>query len=133
MNKIAILSLLFIMLLPVSIMKAQNCDIMYFCVRYDPDTGEIDCSDRFTVGNITVVVLLATPVYFEKVFIQLDKFNPRVNDFEYYKDYEFDVEPDMDYIYFNDINFADLGMYRVFLLDPFKETITSALVEIVSE
>jgi hypothetical protein len=111
--------------------NAQACDILYFCVKYDG--GEIDCSDRFTTGKITVMVRLASPIYFTNVTIQLDKYNPREGIFEYYDDYPFDVEADMTYIFFRDINFKDPGFYRVFLLDPSKNTITSAVVEIIRE
>ena len=77
------------------------------------------------------MVLLESAIRLNEITLQLDKYNPRKNKFEYYKDYEFDVGYDMDYIFFNDINFADPGIYRVFLLDPKGNTIVSSLVEIV--
>lgn len=110
-------------------LKAQSCDILYFCVKYDG--GEKDCSDRFYAGTLTVMAKLASEIYFEKVYIQLDKYDPRSGTFKYYNDYEFTTEPDMTYIYFPGINFGDRGFYRVFLLSPTKETITSALIEII--
>ena len=110
---------------------AQNCDLLYFCVKYDSEYGEIDQSDRFTTGNITVMVLLEKPIALYEIKIELDKLNPRKNTFEYYNDYEFDVGYDMDYIFFNEIYFGDPGIYRVFLLDPKGNTIVSSLVEIV--
>jgi hypothetical protein len=113
------------------IMAAQSCDLLYFCESYGDD-GEIGAGDRFYSGNLTVVVLLEAPIYYTKIFIQLDKYNPREGDFEYHYDYEFDVDSDMDYIYFDDINFSESGFYRVFLLDPNKNTITSAIVEIIN-
>ncbi|HEX2867469.1 MAG TPA: hypothetical protein VHO03_10530 [Ignavibacteriales bacterium] len=109
--------------------KAQSCDMLYFCVKYDGK--EVDCADRFTAGKITVMAKLSKAIFFTKVFIQADKYNPREGKFEYYKDYEFDTDKDMDYIYFNNVEFKDKGIYRVFLLDPDKNTITSALVEII--
>ena len=109
--------------------QAQSCDILYFCVRYDGK--EVDCSDRFTTGRITVMVKLAKPITYSKVIIQLDKYNPQDSSFEYYSEYPFDTDPDMTYIYFNDVEFGDKGIYRVFLLDPRKNNITSALVEII--
>lgn len=109
--------------------KAQSCDILYFCVKYDG--GEKDCSDRFYAGSLTVMAKLASEIYYEKVYIQLDKYEPRTGEFKYYDDYEFTTDPDMTYIYFPGINFKDRGFYRVFLLNPSKETITSALIEII--
>jgi hypothetical protein len=109
--------------------KAQSCDILYFCVRYDGK--EVDCSDRFTTGRITVMAKLAKPITYKNVIIQLDKYNPVDSTFEYYSEFPFDTDPDMTYIYFNDVEFGDKGIYRVFLLDPRKNNITSALVEII--
>jgi hypothetical protein len=109
--------------------KAQSCDILYFCVNYDGK--EIDCSDRFTAGKITVMVKLVKEIFFTKVTVQLDKYNAREGTFAYYNSYPFDTESDMTYIYFNNIEFNDKGFYRVFLLDPDKNTIASGLVEII--
>lgn len=109
--------------------KAQSCDILYFCVKYDGK--EVDCSDRFYAGKLTVMARLAKEIYYTKVTVQLDKYNPREGKFEYYKEYPFDTESDMTYIFFPDVEFSDRGFYRVFLLDPNKNTITSALVEII--
>lgn len=117
----------------ITSLTAQSCDLLYFCVRYDSDLGEIDASDRFSTGNITVMVLLESPIFYTDIIIQLDKYSINADDFEYYNDYDFDVSSDMDYIFFNDIYFGDAGIYRVFLLDPSKNTITSSLVEIVSD
>ncbi len=109
--------------------KAQSCDILYFCVKYDGK--EVDCSDRFYTGKLTVMARLAKEIYYTKVTVQLDKYNPREGKFEYYKEYPFDTESDMTYIFFPDVEFSGRGFYRVFLLDPNKNTITSALVEII--
>jgi len=129
MKKFVIIAFFIVM---TGILTAQSADLLYFCERYDSNDGEINAGDRFFSGNLTVVVLLEAPIYYTKIYIQLDKYNPREGDFEYYNDYEFDVESDMDYIYFDDIYFGDTGFYRVFLLDPNRNTITSAIVEITS-
>lgn len=110
-------------------LRAQDCDILYFCVKYEG--GEKDCSDRFTTGKITVMVKLNGPVYYTKVSIQSDKYNPKLGKFEYHDKKEFDVSSDMTYIYFPNIEFGDPGFYRVFLLDPQGNTMTSGLVEII--
>lgn len=113
-------------------LSAQACDLLYFCQRYDAAEGEINAGDRFYTGNLTVMTLLSAPIFYTKVFIQLDKYNPRANEFEYYYDYEFDVQPDLDYFYFDNIKFEQAGFYRVFLLDPSRNTMTSALIEIIN-
>ena len=115
----------------VSQFKAISCDLLYFCADYTDEDGEVDCGDRFYVGNVNVMVYLESAIYYTAVRIQLDKFDPRSNAFAYYNDYEFDVEADMDYINFGKVYFGDKGFYRVFLLDPYDETITSAIIEII--
>jgi hypothetical protein len=70
------------------------------------------------------------------VTIQFDKWNPSEKKFEYYKDFKYNVEPDMKYIYFaknseSDMQFDTPGIYRVFLLDGSRSTVASALIEII--
>jgi len=110
---------------------AINCDLLYFCADHTSEDGEIDCGDRFYVGNVNIMVYLTSQVYYTTVRIQLDKFDPRNNDFAYYSDTEFDVDSELEYINFGKINFGEKGIYRVFLLNPYDETITSGLVEII--
>lgn len=131
MKKIVIIISGILLLTIFTSLSAQSCDILYFCERYDTELGEVNSGDRFYSGNLTVMVLLAAPIYYTKVYIQLDKYNPKNNTFEYYRDEEFTVESDMDYMYFNDIYFEDKGLFRVFLLDPTRNTIVSALIEII--
>jgi hypothetical protein len=69
-------------------------------------------------------------------FIQFDRYNSRTSSFDFYKRFEYTVEPDMKYIYFeknksSDMNFEKTGIYRVFLLDANKKTVASALIEII--
>ncbi len=129
MKKIFYFFLFLVLVGSYSKIQAQSCDILYFCVSYDGK--EVDCSDRFYAGKLTVMARLAKEIYYTKVTIQLDKYNPREGKFEYYKEYPFDTESDMTYIFFPGVEFSDKGFYRVFLLDPNKNTITSALVEII--
>lgn len=124
--------IVFVFLILSGILAAQSCDLLYFCERYDAVEGEIGASDRFYAGKLTVMVLLEAPIYYTSISIQLDKYNARAGKFEYFSEYPFDVDSDMDYIYFNDINFSEAGFYRVFLLDPSRNTITSAIVEIIN-
>ena len=129
MKKILYFQFLFLFVFGLKTTIAQNCDILYFCVKYDGT--EIDCADRFTPGKITVMAKLSKEIFYNKVYIQADKYNPREGKFEYYKDYDFDVDSTMTYIYFPNVELKDKGIYRIFLLDPNKNTVTSALVEII--
>ncbi len=114
---------------------AQNEPVLYFCEKYGRN-GEEGVSDRFTTGYITVMVKSDYALNLDDVSIQYDKYNFRTGDFEYYKKFDFNVQPDMKYIYFSrndesDMEFEDPGFYRVFLLDDRGRTVTSALVEII--
>jgi len=114
---------------------AQTEPVLYFCEKYGRN-GEEGVSDRFTTGYITVMVKSDYALNLDDVSIQYDKYNFRTGDFEYYKKFDFNVQPDMKYIYFSrndesDMEFEDPGFYRVFLLDDRGRTVTSALVEII--
>ena len=114
---------------------AQNEPVLYFCEKYGRN-GEEGVSDRFTTGYITVMVKSDYALNLDDVSIQYDKYNFRTGDFEYYKKFDFNVQPDMKYVYFSrndesDMEFEDPGFYRVFLLDDRDRTVTSALIEII--
>jgi len=115
---------------------AQSEPVLYFCERYDDNDGEIGVSDRFTTGYITVMVKCDYELRLNDVIIQYDKYDFRTGKFEYYKKFDFSVQRDMKYIFFernddSDLEFDDPGFYRVFLLDEDSKTVASALVEII--
>jgi len=115
---------------------AQSEPVLYFCEEYDDNDGEVGVSDRFTTGYITVMVKCDYALRLDDVSIQYDKYNFRTGDFEYYKKFDFTVDRDMKYIFFernksSDMEFEDPGFYRVFLLDEDGKTVASALVEII--
>jgi hypothetical protein len=132
--------LLFTMLLSFVAMYsnaiAQSEPVLYFCERYDDNDGEIGVSDRFTTGYITVMVKCDYELRLNDVTIQYDKYDFRTGKFEYYKKFDFSVQRDMKYIFFerndeSDMEFNDPGFYRVFLLDEDSKTVASALIEII--
>lgn len=115
---------------------AQSEPVLYFCERYDDNDGEIGVSDRFTTGYITVMVKCDYELRLNDVIIQYDKYDFRTGKFEYYKKFDFSVQRDMKYIFFernddSNLEFDDPGFYRVFLLDEDSKTVASALVEII--
>ncbi len=115
---------------------SQSEPVLYFCEKYDSRKGEVNVSDRFTRGAITVVVKCDYALKLEDVAIQYDRYNDRTGKFEYYKKFYFTVNPDMKYVYFSkndesDMKFEDTGFYRVFLLDDRDKTVASALIEII--
>ncbi len=114
---------------------AQNEPVLYFCEKYGKN-GEVGVSDRFTTGYLTVMVKCDYALELEDCSIQFDLYNPRTKKFEYYKKFDYVVEPDMKYIFFakndeSDMKFEDPGFYRVFLLNDREKTVASALIEIV--
>jgi len=117
---------------------AQNEPILYFCEKYDSKRGEIGVSDRFTTGYLTVMVKSDNALDLEDVHIQFDKLNERNKKFEFYKKFDYVIDPEMSYVFFaknsdSDLKFEEPGLYRVFLLDDRDKTVASALIEIVSK
>ena len=112
---------------------SQSAPVMYFCEKYDG--GEVGISDRFTTGYLTVMVKCDYALGLTDVTIQFDKFNCNTNKFDYYKDFPYSVSADMKYIYFasKDLNFDKPGVFRVYLLNSSRQTVASALIEIVSK
>ena len=115
---------------------AQNEPVLYFCEKYDSKKGEVGVSDRFTTGYLTVMVKSDNALNLEDVHIQFDKLNERNKKFEYYKKFDYTIEPDMSYVFFaknsdSDLKFEETGFYRVFLLDDRDKTVASALIEII--
>jgi hypothetical protein len=121
---------LFIVLGFTANVNAQNGPAMYFCEKYGSN-GEQSISDRFYTGEVTVMVKCDYALGLRDVVIQFDKYNGY--SFDYYKKVDFDVTPDMKYIYFSstDLRVDSPGIYRCFLLDSKRNTVASALVEFI--
>jgi len=139
MKSLRIVSVLVFILL-ISGMKsitfAQSSPVMYFCERYDDQYGEVNITDRFTTGYLTVMVKSSHALGLKDCYIQFDKYNPDTRKFEYYKKFNYTIDPDSKYVFFSknedsDLKFSDPGFYRVFLLNDQNETVTSALIEII--
>lgn len=117
---------------------AQNEPVLYFCEEYNSKKGEVGVSDRFTTGYLTVMVKSDYELGLEDVHIQFDRLNERSNKFEFYKKFDYVIDPEMSYVFFakndgSDLKFEEAGFYRVFLLDDNDRTVASALIEIVSK
>jgi len=135
LNLLLAFSLLTLLLGYTARLSAQNTPVLYFCERYTSD-GEVNISDRFYTGYLTVMVKSDYALGLKDVSLQFDKYNCRTGKFDYYKKFDFTVQPDMKYIYFernseSDMRFDDTGIYRVFLLDNHGKTVTSGLIEII--
>ena len=130
------LFIVFIFLGMRSYTYAQSSPVLYFCEKYDSDLGEIGISDRFTTGYLTVMVKSNTALGLKNCFIQFDKYNFSTGKFDYYKRFNYTIDPDMKYVFFaknksSDLKFEEPGFYRVYLLNANKETVASSLIEII--
>ncbi|MFB3057149.1 MAG: hypothetical protein ACE1ZQ_08320 [Ignavibacteriaceae bacterium] len=128
-------ALLFSFIAMHSTVFAQEEPVMYFCEKYGRD-GEVGVSDRFTTGYLTVMVKSDYALRLDDVAIQLDKYNFRTGEFEYYKKFYYNIDLDMKFVFFtknddSDMEFEDPGFYRVFLLDDRDRTVASAIIEII--
>jgi len=108
---------------------------MYFCDKFGSN-GAVGISDQHPTGYLTVVVKSNYAMGLEDVAIQLDKYNFRTGEFEYYKKFHYTMELHMKIVYFeknddSDMEFEDPGFYRVFLLDDRDKTVARAIIEII--
>jgi hypothetical protein len=122
----------------ITTVLAQNEPVLYFCEEYNSKKGEVGVSDRFTTGYLTVMVKSDYELGLEDVHIQFDRLNERSKKFEFYKKFDYVIDPEMSYVFFaknseSDLKFEESGFYRVFLLDDNDKTVASALIEIVSK
>ncbi len=113
---------------------AQEDPVMYFCERYGSN-GEVGIASRFSTGYLTVVVKCDHKLRLTEVHIQFDKWNEDTRSYDFYKKFNYTLEPEMNYVYFSrnedsDMSFDDPGFYRVYLLDDDERTVASALIEI---
>ena len=119
----------------ISKAHAQSSPVLYFCESYGTN-GEINISDRFNTGYLTVMVKCDHEIGLTDVTIQYDKYDKSTGKFGYYKKFNFTIQASMKYVYFerssqNDMSFDSPGFYRVFLLDSNGKTVTSSLIEII--
>jgi hypothetical protein len=116
---------------------AQSEPVLYFCEKYGDD-GEVGVSDRFTIGYLTVMVKSSTSLGLTNCHIQLDRYSQSSGNFEFYKKFDYKIDPDQKYVFFaknedSDMSFEKPGIYRVFLLDKKDKTVASALVQIIEK
>jgi hypothetical protein len=104
---------------------------LYFVEEYR-NGKEIGNSDVFTIpssgGYLTVMIKLDKPIGVGKVDLRISK---RTGGSEkIVETIPFDVQPDWDYIHFDEVTFKSAGMHRVTLLKPDGTPIASGDVEI---
>lgn len=103
---------------------------LYFCESYDQTKGEIGKSDKFTTGTLTVMVDLRPKK--EKIGVtDVDLNITDTHKNEVVNTIPFTVDKNMDYIFFNNVNFDKPGSYKVSLLKKDGTVVVSGLVDIV--
>ena len=104
---------------------------MYFCEEYR-NGKEIGVSDVFTIpsggGYLTVMIKLDDPIGVGKVDLRISKKTGGSE--KIVETIPFDVQPDWDYIHFDEITFHSAGKHRVTLLKPDGTPIASGDVNI---
>jgi len=108
-------------------------DKLYFCEKYDLDLDKCEGKTmKYTPGRLTVMVDLRP----SKKKIGVDKININLTDIATGKavdTYPFDTKADMDYVYFEDVNFKSPGKYKVSALKPDGTVIVTNEIEIVDK
>jgi len=104
---------------------------LYFCEEYR-NGKEIGVSDVFTIpsggGYLTVMIKLDDPIGVGKVDLRISKKTGGSE--KIVETIPFDVQPDWDYIHFDEITFHSSGKHRVTLLKPDGTPIASGDVTI---
>jgi hypothetical protein len=104
---------------------------LYFCEEYR-NGKEIGVSDVFTIpsagGYLTVMIKLDKPIGVGKVDLRISKLTGSSE--KIIETIPFDVQPDWDYIHFDEITFKSSGTHKVTLLKPDGTPVASGQVEI---
>lgn len=108
-----------------------SSDKLYFCESYDPSTDKCEGkSMKYSEGYLTVIVDIRST----KEKIGVSKVNINITNLktdEVVDTYPYDTNPDMDYVYFDKVDFKSPGKYRVSALKPDGTVIASNEIEII--
>ncbi|MDQ3021709.1 MAG: hypothetical protein M3R36_14230 [Bacteroidota bacterium] len=114
-------------------MAGDSADKLYFCETYDAGTDKCDGKNtKYTEGFLTVMVDIRP----SKKKMEVDKVNINITDTktgEVVETYPFDVKPDMDYAYFEKVDFKKPGKFKVSALKPDGTVIVSNEIEIIED
>lgn len=106
---------------------------LYFCEKYNFDKDECEGkSSKYSTGSLTVMLDMRPSkktVGTEKVNINITNLNTG----KVYETYPYDTREDMDYVYFENVNFKTPGKFRVSALKPDGTVIVSNEIEITGE
>ncbi|MEO6694526.1 MAG: hypothetical protein ABIY50_10795 [Ignavibacteria bacterium] len=104
---------------------------LYFCEKYVLNSDECEGkSTKYSPGRLTVMVDIRPT----KKKLGVESVNINVTDIksgEVVETFPFDTKADMDYVYFEDVNFKKAGKYKVSALKPDGTVIVTNEIEIV--
>ena len=111
--------------------ETRSGNKLYFCEEYK-NGKEIGVSDVFNIstrgGYLTVMIKLDDPIGVGKVDLRISKKTGSTE--KIIETIPFDVQPDWDYIHFDEITFKTAGDYKVTLLKPDGTPIASGDIKI---
>ncbi|MCB0726172.1 MAG: hypothetical protein KDD00_01820 [Ignavibacteriae bacterium] len=111
--------------------SSGNSHKLYFCESYDPSTDKCEGkSMKYTEGYLTVMVDLRDAdeiIGVSKVNINITNLKTK----EVVDTYPYDTSPDMEYVYFDKVDFKSPGKYKVSALKPDGTVIASNEIEII--
>lgn len=111
----------------------SKSDKLYFCEKYDLAKDECEGkSIKYTPGRLTVMVDIRP----SKKKLGVSKVNINITDLktgEVADTFPYDTEEDMDYVYFENVNFKKPGKYKVSALKPDGTVIVTNEIEIVEK
>lgn len=109
----------------------DKADKLYFCEKYIYEKDECEGkSTKYTAGNLTVMVdTRPSKKKLGAAKVNINITNLKTGEVE--ETYPYDTEVDMDYVYFENVNFKKPGKYRVSALKPDGTVIASNEIEII--
>lgn len=117
----------------LSELSGDKADKLYFCEKYVLSSDDCEGkSTKYTPGKLTVMVDIRP----SKKKLGVESVNINVTDIksgEVVDTFPFDTEKDMDYIYFEDVNFKNPGKYKVSALKPDGTVIVTNEINIVDK
>ena len=117
----------------LSNLTGNSSDKLFFCESYNPTTDNCEGKSlKYSEGYLTVVVDIRP----SKKKLGVNSVNINITEISSGKvadTYPFETNPDMDYVYFEKVDFKKPGKYKVSALKPDGTVIVSNEIEIVEQ
>ena len=115
----------------LSNLAGDSSDKLYFCESYNVTTDKCEGkSTKYSEGFLTVMIDIRP----SKKKLNVKSVNINITDLSTGKvvdTYPYDTDPDMDYVFFEKVDFKNPGKYKVSALKPDGTVIVSNEIEIV--